>query len=679
MKRLISELQRRRVFRTAALYIVGAWLLLQVADVVFPALDVPDRALRYVLFGALLGFPAVLVFGWFFDISAHGISRTHAAGPEEAPEPQALRRTDFILLAALAAVAVAIIYSMVGRVVDEPGIERRAAGDGPPMVAVLPFTAASLGGDSDFFAVGIHDDLLTRLAQLESLRVISRTSVLEFKNTVRNIRDIGAQLGADVILEGGIQSAGDRIRINAQLIDARTDEHLWAHTYDRALSAANIFDVQAEIARAIAAAMHATLTPQDVSQLAVIPTENMAAYREFRRALEIRAAGSIWKNVEYQQALERAVELDPHFTRAMAELVGSLSFTNFFHPEDDDSIPRAEAMLERIRVLAPDSADHLIAKYYYTYYTLKDYPRAYQLIKQAESLRPSDIDLLDIKTYIQRRVGDFESRIETIKKLIRLDPLNTSRKDRLLWNLVLTHQYDEAETTLEADDDDRLGTAFWRAHLSLREHRDMNRWAKDLEDLWVQYEDAAIPYGRWDIKIATRDFAGAKQLLSGLDEEESDMGVYFSEQTASRIITLWFLGDEKGLSEMLPGKRAFLEQSRDSEGNFVNLGTHLQKALIAAAEGNVEEVRKLVRFTLQEANKDKTSLSAMLAESCELLGMVGATVDAVNCLRRAFTEPSAAQPFLEPFLPFYDPIRADPAFIELLEEFNQVGWYLSEN
>ena len=669
MKRLISELQRRRVFRTAALYIVGAWLLLQVADVVFPALDVPERAVRYVLFGALLGFPAVLVFGWFFDVSAHGISRTHAAGPDEVPAPQALRRTDFILLAALAAVAIAIVYSMVGRVVDEPGFERKAAGDGPPMVAVLPFTAASLGGDSEFFAVGIHDDLLTRLAQLESLRVISRTSVLEFKNTVRNIRDIGAQLGADVILEGGIQSAGDRIRINAQLIDARTDEHLWAHTYDRELTAASIFDVQTEIARAIASAMHATLTPQDVSQLAVIPTENMAAYREYRRALEMRAAGSVWKNEEYQQALENAVELDPHFTRAMAELVGHLSFTNFFHPEDTESVPRAEALLERIRVLAPDSADHLIAKYYYTYYTLKDYPRAYQLIRQAESLRPSDIELLVIKTYIQRRVGDYESRIETIKKLIRLDPLNTSRKDRLLWNLILTHQYDEAETTLAAHDDDRLETAYWRAYLSLREHRDVSRWAKDMEDLWVQDEDFGLPDERWNTRIAIRDFEGAKQLLGELDAEESDTGMYFSEQTTARIITLWFLGDEKGLSELLPTKRAFLEQSRDSEGNFENLGTNLQLALIAAAEGNVEEVRKLVRYTLQEANKDKTSLSSMLGEACRLLGMVGATADVVNCLRRAFTEPSDAQPFLEPFLPYYDPVRDEPAFIELLTEF----------
>ena len=176
MKHFISELRRRRVLRTAALYIVGAWLVMQVGDVVFPALDIPERSLRYVLFGALLGFPAVIVFGWFFDVGAHGISRTPPAGPDETGAPQALRGSDYVLLAAFLVVAVAIVYSMADRAADEQEFVRERTNQGLPMVAVLPFTAASLGGDNEFFANGVHDDLLTRLAQLESLRVISRTS-----------------------------------------------------------------------------------------------------------------------------------------------------------------------------------------------------------------------------------------------------------------------------------------------------------------------------------------------------------------------------------------------------------------------------------------------------------------------------------------------------------------------
>jgi len=668
MKRLFIELRRRRVFRTAALYIVGAWLVLQVADVVFPALDIPDRAVRYVLLGAVLGFPAVLVFGWFFDVGADGISRTQPAGPGEAAASLPLRRVDYVLLVALLAVGAAIVYSMAGRVVEEPTLVRERAGDGPPMVAVLPFTAASLEGDSEFFATGVHDDLLTQLAQLESIRVISRTSVLEYKDTTLNIREIGAQLGADVILEGGVQSAGDRIRINAQLIDAYDDDHLWAQTYDRELTAANIFDVQTEIARAITTAMHTTLTPQDVSQLAIIPTENMAAYREFRRAVDIRNTQSVWKNEEYQEALERAIELDPTFTRAMADLVGHLTFTNFFHQVDTESIPRAEEVLEQIRILAPDSVDHLLAKFFYSYYTLKDYPQAYAIIQQAARLAPSDTRILDVTTWILRRLGDFEGRIEVIKKLMQLDPRSPLHVNNLVWNLVLTHQYDEAQVVFDATELEDYDLASFRNIISMRGHGDMSRLAADLEATLEMYASAARPMDIWETRIANRDFSGAEQALAELDTDESDIGVYISKQAIARIITYWFLGYEDRLSEILPATRAFLEQSRHSDGNLMNAGTYQLIALIDAAEGNREEAEKNIRLFLEDARQDMTNYSTYAAEACQILGMAGATTAAVDCLREAFSKPSTAHPFLEPFLPYYDPIRDEPAFVELLTE-----------
>lgn len=641
---------------------------MQVGDIVFPALGIPERSLRYVLFGALLGFPAVIVFGWFFDVGPHGISRTRPVGPNESGDPQALRASDYVLLAAFLAVAVAIIYSMADRAADEPGFAPDRSRTGTPMVAVLPFTAMSMDGDNEFFANGVHDDLLTRLAQLESLRVISRTSVLEFKNTVRNIREIGARLGADVILEGGIQSAGDRIRINAQLIDAHTDEHLWAHTYDRDLTVANIFDVQTEIARAIASAMHATLTPQDVNQLAVIPTENLAAYREYLRAVEIRNTQRVWKNEEYGKALESAIELDPLFTRAMAELVGHYTFTNFFHQEDTTSTPKAEALLERIRTLAPNSADHLMAKFYYTYYALKDYPTAYELIKQAESLRPSDVRLLEIMTYIQRRLGVFDERVETVRKLIELDPLNSLRQAALVWNLGWMHRYDEALAASHATDAESYQLSHWRSLLELREHRDIDQWLVDMESIHQRYAGEAEQMPLWEARIAARDFSGAEQLLPGLRSNGSDIGVYMSEQEVASIITAWSLGDDETLAAILPVKRAFLEQSRGDDGEFINYGTNLEVALIAAAEGKTEEAERRVRMVLREARKDMTAQTAMLANACQVLGMAGAAAAAVDCLRTAFSVPSTAHPFLEPYLPYYDPIRDDPAFIELLAE-----------
>ena len=197
LRRMLREMRRRRVFRTVALYIVGTWLMMQVADVVFPAMDIPERAIRYVLIAALLGFPAAIVFGWIYDVGMDGIRRTAPAGPEESAAAQPLRRTDYLILTALAGVVIAILYNAIGNVIETPGYAQRPQHDGPPMVAVLPFVSASLEGESEFFATGVHDDLLTQMAQLQSMRVISRTSVLEYKDTTRNIREIGDALGLE--------------------------------------------------------------------------------------------------------------------------------------------------------------------------------------------------------------------------------------------------------------------------------------------------------------------------------------------------------------------------------------------------------------------------------------------------------------------------------------------------
>ena len=172
----------------------------------------------------------------------------------------------------------------------------------------------------------------------------------------------------------------------------------------------------------------------------------------------------------------------------------------------------------------------------------------------------------------------------------------------------------------------------------------------------------------WEARIANRDFNGAEQVLDELDTDESDIGVYLSDQAVSQIITYWFLRYEDRLSELLPAARAFLERSRESDGDFMNYGTYLIIALIDAAEGRTEEAEKNVQRLLRDARQDMTNYSEEADQACKILGMAGATEEAVDCLREAFSKPSFAFPFLEPYLPYYDPIRNEPAFVELLAE-----------
>lgn len=664
-RRWFSELRRRRIFRTAALYIVGTWLILQVADVVFPAMDIPERAIRDLLVAALLGFPAALIFSWFYDVGVHGIRRTGPAGADELAAAQPLRRSDYLILTAFAGVAAFILYSAVGNVIESPRVVRETRPDGPPMVAVLPFASSGLAGDSEFFATGVHDDLLTQLAKLQSIRVISRTSVLEYRNIVRNMREIGEELGVDAILEGGVRIAENRIRINAQLIDARTDEHLWAETYDRELSTANIFDVQSEIARAIAVALNATLTVQDSKQLTLIPTENMAAYRAYHRAMQIRdthAQGVLAP--EYRQALEEAVELDPTFSRAWAELVTHLAYLNFAGA-NPESTRHAEQALESLRAVAPESADYLFGLAAYVYYALKDYDRAHDIISHALTMYPSDVRAVELRSLIERRQGDFDAWVDSRREARTLDPRNPLLTSHLLTGLLMTHRYDEAWAEIESSPLENFSTGYTRSLLLFREHRDFKRLQESMEELCQLYEEADC---EWNARVANRDYPGALDSLG--DGKDAFEWPSFSQNDRRRILTYWLIKEDKLPTEGLRQWQSQLEADRDDSGDFRRAALYIGSAMLAGAQGNADESERLIQRFFRLDAIDWAERARSRHEACRVLGMIEATHAAVKCIRDGLEEASNIAPFLEPYLPVYDSLRDEPAFIEMIVEID---------
>jgi len=570
------------------------------------------------------------------------------------------------LLAGIAALALYALFRQFAGTVEPPPESGREL---PPVVAVLPLTASGLEGDSAFIANGMHDDLLTQLAQLQSIRVISRTSVTEYRDRELNIRDIGRELGADAILEGGVQRVGDQIRVNVQLIDARTDQHLWARQYDRELRPANIFDVQAEIARSVAAALHATLTEQDASELQVLPTDNMAAYRAFHRAMEIRNTETI-AAPDYIAALEEAVALDPGFVRAWAELAGSLSYANISR-QDPASIQRLEQILGQIRERAPDSADYVIAQAYFTYYVLKDYPRAYDLVRQAQDARPGDLRVLELKSWIERRLGDFDGRIETIRLIQTLDPRNPRWAFWLGAMLATSHRYDEARRELDNAPVQTFEIATLRSLLAQQDHRDPGRRLQELQSLEVEFDTAAPRPDLWEAHIAARDFAGADALIetaSALTPAEDWLIPGLYDIDLARIVTYWFLAAPDRLNPLLPQARARLEGLLDSADGDQSPNPYLALATITAAEGRADETERLVRAWLREASRDLAELTMRRHYACRVLGMAGAASAAVECIRSGLAVPSLVMPLIEPGLPYYDTIRDDPAFVDLLED-----------
>ncbi|MDH3924104.1 MAG: hypothetical protein OET41_05810 [Xanthomonadales bacterium] len=693
---LIQELQRRNVFRVAVGYVVSSWLLLQIADLGLDIVGSPDWVLRTIALVLALGFPVVAFFAWAYEVTPEGIKRESEIDRSQSIAQTTGRKLDrAILVVLLLAVAYfaydkfildpqrdAALLESVSQAksnlqpVDEPVTrDEEATQSGPPMVAVLPFVSSSMEGDSDFFATGVHDDLLTQLAQLQSIRVISRTSVLEYRDTTRNIREIGKALGADAIMEGGVQSAGDRIRINAQLIDARTDEHLWAQTFDRELSPANIFEVQTEIARAITSALHATLTTQESAQLAEMPTENMAAYRAYHRAMEIRDATDGFDHLAFRRELEEAVTLDPEFTRAWAELVGIFSLESFGQ-EVPEALRQAEQALQQIRTVAPESADYLFAQAYYTYYILKDFELAHQQAEAALAMRPSDARIVEAKSWIERRMGDLGARIESVRLAGTLDPRNTKWFRLLIRDLILTHRYDEASSEIAVFQGQDYSASYWQSLLQLRERRDFGRWAETVAAAQKELGNDEDLFTVWETHIANRDFKAAKELTHNMQDSPQigiRMFASLGDKQRARMITPWFLQDEKQLAELLLDAHAELEEMRELQGDSPSPSLIYDQALVAAIEGNTQEAERMIRLWDRNSDADLAEKFYRRHRMCRVLGIAGATAAAVDCIRKGLVEPSLVMPFMEPYLPYYDSMRDEPEFAALLSELAASG------
>jgi TolB-like protein/cytochrome c-type biogenesis protein CcmH/NrfG len=328
-----EELKRRNVFKVGLAYAVGAWLLLQLTEVLSELLSLPPTIGPVVVSVVAIGFPIVLFFAWAFELTPEGVKREAEVDRTQSIAPQTGRKLNHAIVVMLSLAVVYLLYDKFsGNRTELPATAQTAAvteadamAAPPPeidrkSIAVLPFDNRSRDIDDEFFVEGVHDDLLTNLARIGDLKVISRTSVLRYKDTERPIPEIARELGVATVMEGAVQRSGNTIRINVQLIDANTDEHLWAEIFDREMTAENLFAIQSEISQKIAGALQATLSPEEQQRVSSRPTDNLEAYDAYlrgRRQMARRTSESVEQAaVEFQ----RAVELDPEFALAWAAM-----------------------------------------------------------------------------------------------------------------------------------------------------------------------------------------------------------------------------------------------------------------------------------------------------------------------------------------------------------------------
>jgi TolB-like protein len=430
-------LSRRNVFRVAIVYLAVAWLLLQVTATVAPILDLPVQFEKSVLLLLALGFPVAVILAWAFELTAAGLKRD--TGPENTRS--ARRRTFdsgviFIL-------ALAVGYFVVDKYFLEDSGPEQSVGNS---VAVLPLANMSQDAANEPFVLGIHDDLLTRLSRIKSLRTVSRTSVLQYRGTDKTIPEIAAALGVATVLEGGVQRSGDRVRINVQLIDAATDKHLWAETYDRELTAANVFDIQSDISRKIAAQLRATLTKDDERRLDSVPTQSLDALSSYftgKQLLELRTRESLTAAVEY---FEQVVAIDPDFALGWSGLADAYMLLPEYSAMVDREVIGERSTYAVARALELDadlpyvSSSAAWSKLIHNY----DWRGAEETFRHALQIEPDNTNVLHWLSHTLSWQGRHEEAVAAARNAREVEPQSKLMAMNLAYILVDARRYDEA-------------------------------------------------------------------------------------------------------------------------------------------------------------------------------------------------------------------------------------------
>jgi TolB-like protein/Tfp pilus assembly protein PilF len=432
-----AELKRRNVLRMAGLYLVGAWLLVQVAGTVLPMFGAPEWLPRTIVVLLAIGFVPAVIFSWVFELTPEGLKRDEDVAPEQSITPQTGRRMDRMIIVVL---VLALGYFAFDKFALTPRREAALVSNAVPnesksvinakSIAVLPFENRSRDPDNAYFTDGVQDEILTDLAKIADLKVISRTSVMQYKSGApRNLREIGQQLGVAHLLEGSVQRAANKVRVNAQLLDARTDAHLWAQTYDRDL--ADVFAIQSEIAKAIADQLQAKLSPNEKKAIEQPPTTDLAAFDLYSRAksLLLTASFSAMSQPDLRKAIElldEAVKRDPSFFDAYCQL--AWAHESLYAISGLDHTPArlalAEAAVQAAIRLRPDAAETHLARAQYLYYGQRDYAGALAELEIARRALPNDPRLFELTGYILRRRGQQEEGLRNLERAVELDPRN---------------------------------------------------------------------------------------------------------------------------------------------------------------------------------------------------------------------------------------------------------------
>jgi TolB-like protein/Tfp pilus assembly protein PilF len=663
MSGFFEELKRRKVYRVAIAYIVASWALAQGLAQVLPVFDISNSVIRVVIALLLIGFPLALVLAWVFDVTPQGIKAT----PSIASAGH--RRRNVIMLAATGV----IISAAAGFFL----LPRAAAHKIDKSIAVLPFENLSDEKENAYFADGIQDDVLTNLSKIGDLKVISRTSVMPYRGKTQNLREIGKTLGVSNILEGSVRRSGNRVRVNVQLIDAMTDEHLWASDYDRDLT--DVFAIQTDLAQKITEALQAKLSPSERAQIERKPTENGEAYLAFVQAHNLQnAVEDLGKLKQSEQLYARAIELDPKFALALACYSQLESW--IFHTFDPTQERREKAgtLAERALQLQPDLPETHLALGFSYYYGDNNYDAALREFEIARQGLPNESDAYLAIGAIQRRQGKWVESTANLEKAVSLNPKDTFPLQNLAFNYQMLRNFDAANKTIDRGlQINPRGVGLWeiKSKLAIGEKGDLSVSEKafqavtsmpmsNVEKLWIASARAEV-------------FLLERKYKEGLREAESLpddlLRTEFPQHLSGKYYLIGFarkaLQDEAGARAVFLRAKELLDAQLKESPDAADMHIQLAKVLAYLGEKDAALAEARRATELVPESKDAFGGPEIAAGVAEVHAILGDNGRAIEILDRLLSRPSAVTVQGLKVNPIWDSLRSDPRFQALIDNY----------
>jgi len=657
-----EELQRRKVYRVAAAYIIAAGFIIQMGSAVFPAWELPNWTFRMVVVLLLIGFPIALILAWAFDVTPEGIRATKGTAAETH-----LRRNMITLVVTGMIVSVAAGFFL---------LPRASAHKIDKSIAVLPFENLSDEKENAYFADGIQDDILTNLSKIGDLKVISRTSVMSYRgNGTRNARDIGKALGVATLLEGSVRRIGNRVRVNVQLINANNDEHIWAEDYDRDLT--DVFAIQTDLAQKIVYTLQAKLSPNEKARLDRQPTQDPNAYLVFMQAQDYADRTDMLhdSSLRAEHLFEQATKLDPNFAAAFAGL--SMAESWAYHSFDPNPARRSKARLNADKALRLQPAlpeGHLALGFSY-YYGDRDYERALAEFEIAKRDLPNEAQAYMAIGAIQRRQGNWAESNANLEKSAALDPKNAGILVNLGYSYLAQRNFEAADKIFDraiAAAPQSFGARALKAGVAILSRGDVAfaenqlalvppaldsegllTWARVwLLTLQRKFSDALEVLGRFHGKILSTDSTAPppKAFLEGL--------------------LCYYQGDKVKAEAAFKQARVVVEQlireSPDDSGRHAMLGRIL--ALLGQKDPAIAEGKRAV--DLQPESQDAFDGPQVTVHLAEIYASVGEYDEALRLLDHLLQIPNGMTVPLLKLDPVWDPLRKDPRFQTLIDKYS---------